>query len=251
MGKEELASPIAKFFSAEEQDAIIRTAGASEGDLILVVAASPKVSRFSLGELRVELGERLGLTSGAGETGDELAFCWITEFPMFEEDEDQGGIVPSHHPFTTPKEAYEGHLEKDPKTLPSRAYDLVLNGIELGSGSVRIHERELQARIFTALGISDDEAREKFGFLLDAFEYGAPPHSGIAIGLDRLVMLLAGATNIREVIAFPKTATGGCPLTGAPAPVEAATLDELGVALKAPPKPEGSKESSGSEAPAE
>jgi aspartyl-tRNA synthetase len=221
-----LASPIAKFFTQEEQGEIIRRAGASEGDLILIVAAPLKTARAALSDLRTEIAKRLDLM------GEGLAFCWITEFPMFEEDEETGELVPSHHPFTMPKEEYEGHLEKDPKNLNSKAYDLVLNGVELGSGSVRIHQRELQSRIFTALKINEERAREKFGFLLDAFEYGAPPHAGIALGLDRLVMILAGVTNIREVIAFPKTASGGCPLTGAPTSVDEDLLSDLGLALK-------------------
>jgi aspartyl-tRNA synthetase len=150
---------------------------------------------------------------------------------MFEEDEETGALVPSHHPFTTPLEEYEGHLEKDPATVRARAYDLVLNGVELGSGSVRIHEQELQTRVFKALGIGGEEAREKFGFLLDAFDYGAPPHAGIALGLDRMVMLLAGCGNIREVIAFPKSATGACPLTGAPSTPDLRLLDDLGLKL--------------------
>jgi len=226
VGEGELTSPIAKFFKQEEQAAIIDKAGAAKGDLIMIIAAPESTARLALGELRVEMGKRLDLM------GDQLAFCWITEFPMFDKDEETGDFTPSHHPFTMPREEYEGHLEKDPKTLKSRAYDLVLNGVELGSGSVRIHDRNLQTRIFKSLKIDEETAKGKFGFLLDAFEYGAPPHAGIALGLDRMVMILAGMTNIRDVIAFPKTASGGCPLTGAPGQVENVNLEELSIEIK-------------------
>jgi aspartyl-tRNA synthetase len=225
LGGEGPSGPIAKFFKPEELDAIKEHGGGEAGDLLLIVAASPRVARAAMAELRNEMGARLGLA------GEGFQYCWITDFPMFDEDEDTGVMVPSHHPFTTPREEYEGHLEKDPRSLKARAYDLVLNGVELGSGSVRIHDRGLQARVFEVLGIGEEEAREKFGFLLDAFEYGAPPHAGIALGLDRMVMLLAGMTNIREVIAFPKSATGGCPLTGAPAEVDPRLLADLNLAL--------------------
>jgi aspartyl-tRNA synthetase len=226
VGNEGFTSPITKFFQPEEQQRIQEIAAAEPGDLILIVAAKKKVACLSLAELRVELAGRLELA------GKDLAFCWITDFPMFDEDEETGELVPSHHPFTTPREEYEGHLEKEPGTLMARAYDLVLNGFELGSGSVRIHNQDLQSRVFKVLGIDEETARRKFGFLLDAFEFGAPPHAGIALGLDRTVMLLAGMENIRDVIAFPKTTTGGCPLTGAPAEVDPALLDELKIELK-------------------
>jgi aspartyl-tRNA synthetase len=223
---EGLTGPIAKFFNPEELQRIVALAQAGEGDLILIIAAPRKTARAALSELRLELGRRLNLM------GDELAFCWVTDFPMFEEDEETGELIPTHHPFTTPREEYEGHLEKDPRTLKARAYDLVLNGYELGSGSVRIHRRDLQTRVFRALNIDEETAREKFGFLLDAFEYGAPPHAGIALGMDRVVMILAGMDNIRDVIAFPKTTTGGCPLTGAPTRVDPVLLAELGLTLE-------------------
>jgi aspartyl-tRNA synthetase len=225
-GDEGLTGPIAKFFQPEELEKIIALAAGKAGDLILIIAAPPKTARMALSELRLELGRRMNLM------GDGLAFTWVTEFPMFEEDEETGALIPTHHPFTTPHEEYEGHLEKDPRTLKARAYDLVLNGYELGSGSVRIHQRGLQTRVFKALGIDEDTAREKFGFLLDAFEYGAPPHAGIALGMDRVVMILAGMDNIRDVIAFPKTTTGGCPLTSAPTRLDPALLEELGLVMK-------------------
>jgi aspartyl-tRNA synthetase len=226
LGDEGFTGPIVKFFKPEELAGIKERAAAEAGDLLLIVAAPPRVARAAMAELRTEMGRRLELA------GDAFQYCWITEFPMFDEDEDTGDLVPSHHPFTTPQEEYEGHLEKDPRSVKARAYDLVLNGVELGSGSVRIHDRGLQARVFKVLGIGSEEAREKFGFLLDAFEYGAPPHAGIALGLDRMVMLLAGMTNIREVIAFPKSATGGCPLTGAPAEVDPRLLADLNLDLR-------------------
>jgi len=218
-------SPIAKFLSEEELDGIRRAAGAEPGDLILMVADSSRTVLRSLGELRRLLGQRLDLARS------ELAFCWITQFPMFEPDEKTGELVASHHPFTSPLEDYEGQLEKDPATLRSSAYDLVVDGIELGSGSVRIHDSTLQTRVFEALKITAVQAREKFGFLLDAFEYGAPPHAGFAVGLDRLVMILAGADNIRDVIAFPKTTSASCIMTGAPSKIPHELLDELGVEL--------------------
>ncbi len=226
VGEDGLSSPIAKFFAEDELALIRKTAGAGDGDLILIVAAPQKTARTALGELRVMMGRRLDLA------GDELAFCWVTGFPMFEKDDETGELIPSHHPFTTPLEVYEGHLEKDPASVKACAYDLVLNGTELGSGSVRIHNSTLQARVFDALGIDKEDARKKFGFLLDAFEYGAPPHAGIALGMDRFVMLLAGMENIRDVIAFPKTATGSCPLTGAPSDPDPAMLKDLGLEMR-------------------
>jgi aspartyl-tRNA synthetase len=220
-----VVSPIAKFFSAEEIESVRSAAGAEAGDLILIMADNRSVVLRSLGELRLHLGRRLELAVG------EMAFCWITSFPMFESDEETGALIPSHHPFTSPVEVYEGHLEKDPASLKARAYDLVADGFELGSGSIRIHDGHLQKRVFKALGIDEDAAREKFGFLLDAFEYGAPPHAGFALGIDRLVMLLAGVDNIRDVIAFPKTTSASCLMTSAPSDVPDELLDELGVKL--------------------
>ena len=225
VGEEGITSPIAKFFEPAELDALKEAAGAGVGDLILMVAAKRHVVFRALGELRNLLGDRLGLAKGA------MAFCWITQFPMFETDEETGDLIPSHHPFTSPIERSEGQLESDPASLKARAYDLVADGFELGSGSVRIHDKTLQTRVFNALGIDETVAREKFGFLLDAFEYGAPPHAGFAVGLDRLVMLLAGADNIRDVIAFPKTTSASCLLSGAPDHIPDELLDELGIKL--------------------
>ncbi len=225
VGDDGITSPIAKFFEADELNALKDSAGAKAGDLILMVAASRHVVFRSLGELRSLLGQRLELAKG------EMALCWITEFPMFETDEETGELIPSHHPFTSPIEEEEGQLEKNPASLKARAYDLVADGFELGSGSVRIHDKTMQTRVFKALGIDEAMARLKFGFLLDAFEYGAPPHAGFAVGLDRLIMLLAGADNIRDVIAFPKTTSAACLLSGAPDHIPDELLDELGVQL--------------------
>jgi aspartyl-tRNA synthetase len=155
---------------------------------------------------------------------------------MFERDEQSGELSPAHHPFCMPHEDYPGQLEKDPAATPARAYDLVLNGVELGSGSVRIHDSDLQQRVFEAIGLGQDEIRKRFGFVLDAFRYGAPPHAGFAVGLDRLVMILAGEASIREVIAFPKTATAACLMTGAPTSVPAGQLAEAGVAVVGEPE---------------
>jgi aspartyl-tRNA synthetase len=155
----------------------------------------------------------------------------VTQFPLYERDEKTGGFVPAHHPFTMPDADFFEKAHPDPATVRARAYDLVLDGVELGSGSIRIHRPDWQEKVFETMGISAQVAREKFGFLLEAFDYGAPPHGGIAIGIDRLVALLLGQDSIREVIAFPKTATAGCPLTGAPAPAEDDQLEELGIRI--------------------
>ncbi|MEX2458265.1 MAG: amino acid--tRNA ligase-related protein, partial [Actinomycetota bacterium] len=191
---------------------------AAEGDLILIVADQPDRVSTALDGLRRLMAERLGLIPEGA-----WSLVWITEPPLFEATDD-GGWTPVHHPFTAPA---TGDL--DPATAKARAYDLVMNGFELGGGSIRIHDSELQRRVFDALGLSREEAEEKFGFLLRAFRHGVPPHGGIALGLDRVVMLLAGRDNIREVIAFPKTQSGAELLTGAPTPVDPAQLRELGL----------------------
>ncbi|HZL98668.1 MAG TPA: aspartate--tRNA ligase, partial [Planctomycetota bacterium] len=201
-GAAALESGSSKFLSADEQRALCAATGAAPGDLILAVADSFKVSAAALGAVRVALGRKLGLLQAG-----ELRFTWVIDFPMFERDEETGALSPAHHPFCMPREQYPGQLEQDPAALPARSYDLVLNGVELGSGSVRIHDSALQHRVFQAIGLPEAEIRERFGFVLDAFRYGAPPHAGFAVGLDRLVMILAGEESIREVIAFPKTAT--------------------------------------------
>jgi aspartyl-tRNA synthetase len=208
-------SPTAKFLSADEKRAVAEALGAGAGDLLLLVADRPKVAAESLGALRLALGD----PEGKGH-----APLWVVDFPMFEHNADEGRWDPLHHPFTAP----EGDLD-DPGSLRSRAYDLVVDGWELGGGSIRIHDPEVQRKVFEAIGISDEEAEARFGFLLEALRYGAPPHGGIAFGLDRVVAIMMGRESIRDVIAFPKTASGGDPLTGAPAPVDARQLRELGL----------------------
>lgn len=226
-----LDSPVAKFMSAEEITAVIAATGADAGDLILIVADERPMVRRVLGALRLDLGR-----PAVDEAG--LSFVWVTEFPLFEGLDDAGNPVPAHHPFTMPHPGDLEMLDARGESLlgiRSQAYDLVLNGWELGSGSVRVHDGAVQRRIFELLGIGEDEARAKFGFLLEAFRYGAPPHAGFAFGVDRLVALLLGEDNIREVIAYPKTQSGGDPLTGAPAPIDPTQLTELGLAVIAPP----------------
>jgi aspartyl-tRNA synthetase len=223
-----LNSPVAKFLSADEQAGIVERLGAQVGDLLYLVADEWAKVTHVLGLLRLELG-RPPVHEGG------LNFLWVVDFPLFEAvDEASGRPVPAHHPFTMPHRDDWDLLDGDAAALlsvRSQSYDLVLNGWELGSGSVRIHDPAIQRRIFELLGISEDEAKAKFGFLLDAFRFGAPPHAGFAFGIDRLVALLLGEENIREVIAFPKTQSGGDPLTQAPTEIDPAQLDELGLRL--------------------
>lgn len=224
-----LESPVAKFLSDEEKRATVGALGAEPGDLLLMVAGGRRVANHVLGVLRLDLG-RPPVSEGG------LHFLWVVDFPLFEGLSDDGSPIPAHHPFTMPHPDDLDLLEDagDLLAVRSQAYDLVLNGWELGSGSVRIHRREVQERIFTLLGISAETARERFGFLLDAFRYGAPPHAGFAFGIDRLVAILAGEENIREVIAFPKTQSGADPLTGAPSPLDPTQLRELGLSVLPP-----------------
>jgi len=210
--------------------AILERVGAENGDLIFFGADSYKVVSEALGALRCKLGEDLNLYTR------DWAPLWVVDFPMFEETGD-GGLTALHHPFTAPSCSPE-ELQASPATALSRAYDMVLNGTELGGGSIRIHNQTMQQAVFKILGISDEEQREKFGFLLDALQYGAPPHGGLAFGLDRLVMLMVGADSIRDVIAFPKTQSAACVMTDAPGAVDKKQLDELHIRLKAKPKPE-------------
>jgi aspartyl-tRNA synthetase len=194
----------------------------------LLAALGDRASvRPFLGRIRAELGQQSIDEKGPGR----LEFCWITDFPLFEWSEEEGRMVSVHHPFTSPNVDDLPFMEQSPMKVRSRSYDLVLNGVELGGGSIRIHEREVQQRIFSLLGLSDEEAAMKFGFLLDALQYGAPPHGGIAFGLDRIVMMLQGEDSIREVIPFPKTASGVSPLSGAPDAVSTQQLAELGLRL--------------------
>jgi aspartyl-tRNA synthetase len=217
-----LDSPVAKFLSEAEQAGVVAELGAVEGDLLLIVADEWLPAVEVLGQLRNDLG-RPPVHEGP------YRFVWILDFPMFVGVSEEGRPKPAHHPFTRPHPDDVDKLESEPMSVRSRAYDLVLNGWELGSGSIRIHEPELQQRVFDLLGIGEDEALRRFGFFLTPFRYGAPPHGGFAFGVDRLVAILAGEENIREVIAFPKTQSGSDPMTGAPTPVEAKSLAELGL----------------------
>jgi len=227
-GATALDSPLAGHLSPEERDGLLAATGAAEGDLVLAVAGDDHhlVCRV-LGTLRVQLG-------GQSVADGPHRYVWVVDFPMFEGLDESGTPVPAHHPFTMPHRDDLERLETDPMSVRAQAYDLVLNGWELGSGSVRIHRADIQQRVFGALGIAPDEAQGRFGFLLDAFRYGAPPHAGFAIGLDRMVAIFAGEESIREVIAFPKTQSGADPLTGAPKPLADGVLRELGLAP--PPK---------------
>ena len=217
---------LAKFFTTQAIESVNRELGASEGDLLLFVADREEVAAQALGALRLELGERFGLIAQ-----DRHDVVWITDFPMFEWSDTEERFTAVHHPFTAPAPA-AGASEldfSDPGALLARAYDLVCDGVELGGGSIRINTPEIQQEVFRVIGLSDAEAQARFGFLLDALRYGAPPHGGIALGIDRIVAMIAGRDSIREVIAFPKTASGADPLTGAPAPVDALALGELGL----------------------
>jgi aspartyl-tRNA synthetase len=219
-------SPIAKFLSADEQAGIERSCGAEVGDLLMFVADSAKVANDALANLRLKLGDQLGMIPS-----DRYAFVWITDFPLVEYSAEEQRYVAVHHPFTSPHEEDLERLESDPLGVRALAYDVVLNGTELGGGSVRIHRPEIQSRVFALLGIGETEARSKFGFLLDALAFGAPPHGGIALGLDRIAMLLSGGTSIRDVIAFPKTQRAVCLMTDAPSAVDRRQLRELGLKL--------------------
>jgi len=220
-------SPIAKFFTDAEKAALAERIGMEPGDLVFFVADQPKVVNEALGHLRNHLGRKLNLIDEK-----QFQFVWVTEFPMFEYDPDARRYEALHHPFTAPLEDDYELLETDPARVRSRAYDLVLNGFEIGGGSIRIHQMEIQRRVFAALGMEPEAYEEKFGFLLEALKSGAPPHGGIAFGFDRLVMLLCGQDSIRDVIAFPKTQKAACLLTDAPAPASPAQLDELNIRVR-------------------
>ena len=231
--EDEIKSSVSKFFGQDELKTVLDRFEANVGDIVFICSDKAKVTYDTLGFLRRRIAGELGMLDD-----EQFNFLWVVDFPMFEAD-DEGNIKAMHHPFTQPKldELYkldEGNI----LGLNANAYDIVLNGVELGGGSVRIHDRELQARMFEVLGLSDEECQEKFGFLIEAFKYGAPPHAGLAYGLDRLVMLLLGEKSIREVIAFPKNQNAECPVCEAPAPVEADQLEELGISIVAAPAEE-------------
>lgn len=226
-GREGLQSPVTKFLDDATIDALIKETSAKDNDIIFFGADKAKVVNDAIGALRIKLGEQLNLYTC------EWAPMWVVDFPMFEYDEDEKRYVAVHHPFTTPKHGIES-LKEDPENAVAKAYDMVLNGTELGGGSIRIYQPEVQYQVFDLLGISKEEAEDKFSFLLDALKYGAPPHGGIAFGLDRLIMLMTHSKSIREVIAFPKTQTASCMMTNAPSPANAKQLKELAIEVKLP-----------------
>jgi len=224
---EGVTSPIAKFFAEEEMAAILEAANVEKGDLVLFAADKDQIVFDSLGHLRNEIAKRLNLINK-----DDFKALWVTEFPLFEYDEEENRYVAKHHPFTSPMDEDIELLEAAPEKARAKAYDIVINGYEIGGGSIRIYSSELQQRMFRALGFSDEEAWDKFGFLLEAFKYGTPPHGGIAFGFDRLAMILAKEDNIRQVIAFPKTQNAQDPMTNAPSIVDEKQLKELSIAVK-------------------
>ncbi|MGH8302102.1 MAG: amino acid--tRNA ligase-related protein, partial [Steroidobacteraceae bacterium] len=228
-GRDGLQSPITKFLSDAALAGILERTGAADNDLIFFGADTAKVVSDALGALRLKIGQDLKLVSQGWRP------LWVIDFPMFEWDADERRWVAMHHPFTSPKVDDPAALRADPEKALAKAYDLVLNGSEIGGGSVRIHRQEMQSTVFELLGIGAEEAQTKFGFLLDALKFGAPPHGGIAFGLDRLAMLMAGADSIREVIAFPKTQTAADPLTDAPTEIGEAQLRELHIRVRTPP----------------
>lgn len=222
-----LSGPIARFFETTHIEKLQSLTNAESGDLVLFVADKPNVVAQSLGALRLKLARELDLIDES-----KLNFLWVTDWPLLEYDEDLKRYTAAHHPFTAPKQEDIEKLDSEPENAQANAYDVVLNGYELGGGSIRIHNGELQAKMFEVLGFTEEQAQEQFGFLLDAFKYGAPPHGGIALGLDRLVMLLTGRTNLRATIAFPKTASATCLLTDAPSEVSENQLEELSLRIR-------------------
>jgi len=225
--EEGVKSPIAKFFTEDQLDAILTRMEAEVGDLLLFIADANPVVFQALGHLRLEIARRLDILNPS-----EYNLLWVTEFPLFEYDEEEGRYVAKHHPFTSPMDEDIQFLESDPEKVRAKAYDIILNGVEIGGGSIRIHSTSLQEKMFKALGFSKEKAWDQFGFLLEAFKYGTPPHGGIAYGFDRLVMLLAGRNTIRDVIAFPKVQNASDLMTEAPSMVDIKQLEELHIRVK-------------------
>ncbi|MBQ2708379.1 MAG: Asp-tRNA(Asn)/Glu-tRNA(Gln) amidotransferase GatCAB subunit C, partial [Clostridia bacterium] len=229
----EVSSSYAKFLTEEENAAVLAKLGAGENDIVFIVADKNKVVFDALGALRCEIAKRLGLCDP-----QDFKFLWVTEFPLLEYDEDEGRFYAMHHPFTMPMEEDLQYIDSDPGRIRAKAYDIVLNGYEMGGGSVRIHDAEIQAQMFELLGLTKEEANEKFGFLLEAFKYGVPPHAGMAFGFDRLVMLALGLDDIRDVIAFPKVQNASELMTACPALPDPKALGELSIAVVAEEKTE-------------
>ncbi len=221
-----LSGPARKFFSDDDEKALIATMGAKDGDTIFIVADTWRKACTALGALRSEIARQKGL-----KKNDEFSFLWVVDFPMFEWSEEEGRYVSEHHPFTMPKTEDLPLLDTDPSKVKTNAYDIILNGYELGGGSMRIYDNDLQKKIFKILGLSDEDIQNKFGFFVDAFQYGTPPHGGLALGFDRVAMILAETDSIRDVIAFPKNAAAKCPMSKAPTPVDPKQLDELHIAV--------------------
>jgi aspartyl-tRNA synthetase len=236
VSEDEWQSPIIKFFSEEEKSGLKEKLQMEEGDIVFFGADSPYIVNLVLSNIRLELGKKLNLIEE-----NKFDFLWVTHFPLLEYDDNEKRYIALHHPFTSPAPSDYALLDSDPLKVKSRAYDIVLNGVEIGGGSIRIHRKDMQEKIFKTIGMGNEEARSKFGFLLDALEFGAPPHGGVALGLDRLVMLLSGSSSIRDVIAFPKTQKGFCPLTYAPSDVDIKQLIELGIRISKDKKEDTNK----------